>query len=374
MEQRRRDRSVLEKGKGGTEKSGQVYRIVAFALPLALVAASSRPLQRYEAVEPHMGTLVKITLYASDEGLAVKAFRAAFDRIADLDQILSDYKPDSELNGLTVKAVGHPLPISRDLLTVLAASQELAAATDGAFDVTLGPVVRLWRTARATGRMPDAAALKEAAGRTGFRKLHLDLANQTAELDQPDMALDVGAIGKGYAASEALAVLRDRGIRSALVAVSGDLAFSDAPPGQRGWRIDIHNDDPALAGVPRVLELTNAAVSTSGPSEQHLDLDGRRYSHVIDPTSRMGLVDDITVTVIARNGLDADGLDTAVSLIGRDRGLSLIESRPGSAALIVERSGAGTRVTMSSRFRELPGMQRNGALLSTPTPSRSSGQ
>jgi thiamine biosynthesis lipoprotein len=169
------------------------------------------------------------------------------------------------------------------------------------------------------------------------------------------MALDVGAIGKGYAASEALAVLRDAGIRSALVAVSGDLAFGDAPPGQRGWRIDLHDDDPALAKVPRVIELTNAAVSTSGASEQHVDAGGRRYSHIIDPASGMGLATDITVTVIARHGLDADGFDTAVSVLGTDRGLALIESRPDIAALIVQRSNGTTTATMSSRFRTLIG-------------------
>ena len=307
-----------------------------------------------------MGTLVKITVYTSDESSAAKAFRAAFDRIADLDRILSDYKPDSELNQLTAKAVGHPAHVSKDLLTVLAASQELAEATDGAFDVTQGPVIRLWRAARATGRMPEAAALSEAAGRSGFRKLHVNAAAETALLDQADMALDVGAIGKGYAASEALTVLRERGIRRALVAVSGDLAFGDAPPDQRGWRIDIHNDEPGFTGVPRVLELTNAAVSTSGPSEQHVDIDGRRYSHIIDPSSKMGLVNDITVTVIGRNGLDADGLDTAVSVVGKDRGLALVESRPGAAALIVQRGSAGTTVTMSARFRELVAAVQRG--------------
>ena len=324
---------------------------VIFSFLLAI--APHQPLQRYEAVEPHMGTLVKITLYTSDEQAATNAFRASFDRIAELDRILSDYQPDSELNRLTSKAVQHPVHVSKDLCTVLGASQELAEATSGAFDVTQGPVIRLWRAARAEGRLPDAAALSDASSRSGFHKLHVDSRAQTVTLDQPGMALDVGAIGKGYAASEALAVLRERGIRSGLVAVSGDLAFSDAPPGRNGWRIDIHNGDPALADVPRVLELTTAAVSTSGPGEQHLDVDGRRYSHVIDPASRMGLVDDITVTVIARNGLDADGLDTAVSLVGRDRGLALIESRPGTAALIIQRGKTGAVVSMSSGFRKL---------------------
>lgn len=327
--------------------------LVGLAFCLALLQPYPAALHRYESVEPYMGTLVKITLYTTDEQAATSAFRAGFDRIRDLDRILSDYKPDSELNQIAKTAVGHAVHVSDDLFTVLAASQELAAATEGAFDVTQGPVIRLWREARRTSRMPDTAALKEAGGRCGYKKLHLDAASKTVTLDQDGMALDVGAIGKGYAASEALEVLGRLGIRSALVAVSGDLAFSDAPPGERGWRIDVHPGDPELADVPRVLELTNAAVSTSGNSEQHLDTGGERYSHVIDPASRMGLTDDITVTVIAPTGLDSDGLDTAVSVLGPDRGLALIESRPRVAAIIIRRTGSGTEVVMSSRFREL---------------------
>ena len=320
---------------------------------VTLLAAHPPGLHRYESVEPYMGTLVKITLYTSDEQAATKAFRAAFDRIGDLDGILSDYKPDSELNRVAMTAVGRSVRVGDDLFTVLAASQDLAAATDGAFDVTQGPVIRLWREARRTSHLPDAAELKEASSRSGYRKMHLDAANHTVNFDQEGMALDVGAIGKGYAASEALKVLGGFGIRSALVAVSGDLAFSEAPPGERGWRINIHADDSAFVGVPRVLELTNAAVSTSGNSQQHLDTGGQRYSHLIDPSSGMGLTEDITVTVIAPTGLESDGLDTAVSVLGADRGLALIESRPRIAAVIVSRTGAGTRVVMSSRFREL---------------------
>lgn len=332
------------------------------AAALAAVHGAQHPaLHRYESVEPYMGTLVKITVYATDEQAADKAFRAAFDRIGELDRILSDYKPDSELNRIATTAVDRPVRVSVELFTVLAASQELAAATDGAFDVTQGPVIRLWREARRTSRLPDDSALHEAASRSGYRKLHLDSVNHTVRLDRPGMALDVGAIGKGYAASEALAVLGRTGIRSALVAVSGDLAFSEAPPGERGWRIDVHAEDPVLANVPRVLELTNAAVSTSGNSEQHLDAGGRRYSHVINPSSGMALVDDITVTVIAPSGLDADGLDTAVSVVGPERGLALIESRPHVAALIVQRTSAGANVVMSSRFKELTSRQASSA-------------
>ena len=135
--------------------------LLGLTLPaVALVIAAGPGLQRFEAVEPHMGTLVRITVYAPGEQAAREAFRAGFDRIRQLDRILSDYQPDSELNQITRTAVGRPVRVSDDLFAVLRASQELAYATNGAFDITQGPVVRLWREARKSGRMPDHAALE----------------------------------------------------------------------------------------------------------------------------------------------------------------------------------------------------------------------
>jgi thiamine biosynthesis lipoprotein len=322
-----------------------------------LVNDDSAALHRYEAVEPHMGTLVRITLHAPAEAAARAAFAAAFARIRELDETLSDYQPASELNRVTAAAAGAEIRGSRDLIRVLAAAQDLALATGGAFDITQGPVIRLWREARASGRLPDTESLRLASARSGFPKLHVDRGAGTVRLDESGMRLDVGAIGKGYAASEALAVLTARGIGSALVAVSGDLAFSGAPPGSRGWRIDMPSAGPA-SGIPSILELTDAAVSSSGASEQHLDVGGRRYSHVIDPATGTGLTGDITVAVVAPHGLDADGLDTAVSVLGVEKGLALIESRPETAALIVHSTPEGPRLVPSTRFRALAAAQR----------------
>ena len=328
--------------------------LIALSLSLAaLPGLQATGLQRFEAVEPHMGTLVRIVVYTPGEREATEAFRAAFHRIRVLDEALSDYRRDSELNQITRGAVGKAIPVGADLFAVLRASQDLAEATGGAFDITQGPVVRLWREARNTGRAPDPDALQEAATRSGFRRVHLDADRQTVTFDTAGMALDAGAIGKGYAASEALAVLSRTGVSSALVAVSGDLAFSDAPPGRRGWRIAIHSGTSSDGSLPGVLELTHSAVSTSGSSEQHVEIDGQRYSHIVDPVSRAGLVEDLTVTVVAGHGIEADGLATAVSVLGVERGLALIDSRPGAAALIIRRTPGGAMLLPSSRFREL---------------------
>ena len=263
----------------------------------------------FEAVEPHMGTLVRIQVYAIGEEQARAAFRVGFARIAELDNALSDYKPDSELNRL-------PARVSLDLFRVLEAAQALAVETDGAFDVTVGRVTRLWREARRDGRPPANPDLQGALRHSGYRKLHLDPATRGVRLDDPEVKLDLGAIAKGYAADEALAAIAAAGIRSALVAVSGDIAFGEAPPGRAGWRID--------AGG-RVVELANRAISTSGAAEQHLG----PYSHIVDPRTGMGITDPITVTVVARRCIEADALATAISVLGRERGMALAARRRG---------------------------------------------
>jgi thiamine biosynthesis lipoprotein len=281
-------------------------------------ACAAQAAERFEAVEPHMGTLVRIQLYAADEAQAAAAFRAAFARIGELDAALSDYRPESELNRLCRARAGAAVAIGADLFTVLEASQKLAEETGGAFDVTLGPLTHLWREARAQRRVPEASAVREAAARSGYRKLRLDAARRTATLDQSGMQLDVGGIAKGYAADEALAVLARLGTPSALVAMSGDLAIGEAPPGKRGWTV--------AAGEPaRILELSNAAVSTSGDTEQYLDAGGVRYSHIIDPATGMGLTHAPVVTIVARRGIDADALATAVSVLGVERGRVVVE-------------------------------------------------
>ncbi len=298
-----------------------------FAVLLGIGCAAANPLSRFEAVETHMGTLMRITLYAPTQHSATSAFRAAFDRIHQLDEILSDYKPNSELNRICRTAVGRHVPISEDLYRVLAASQQVSEDSEGAFDITFGPVIRLWRIARSERRLPQPSALQQAATRCGYRKLHLNVTDHSAMLDEAGMQLDVGGIGKGYAADKALAVLSTLGIHSALIAASGDLAFSDAPPGTRGWRIGLASTE--------VLVLSNAAVSTSGDAEQHLDANGRRYSHVIDPATNIGLSSASTVTVLARHGIYADGLSTAVSVLGVDRGLQLVEKYGAAKARIL---------------------------------------
>lgn len=269
----------------------------SLSLVLALAA-----LGRYEASEPHMGTLVTITLYAHDGGQADAAFRSAFDRIAELDRALSDYDPASELS----RACQSNAPLSPDLRTVLDHAQRLAHRTGGAFDITAGPLTEAFREARARRELPSAEVIADARRRSGYRKL--ELTGNRLRCLEAGMRLDAGGIAKGFAADEALGRLRSLRITRALVAVSGDIVAGDPPPGRAAWRVRVQRT---------IVPLANAAVSTSGDQYQFLAIGGVRYSHVLDPRTGVPLRNSVPVSVVARTGIEADSLSTAIAVLGR---------------------------------------------------------
>lgn len=322
-------------------------------LPLLLLTTFSyagETLKRYVFSEPHMGTLMQITLFAEDEENAAAAAEAAFQRIEELNSILSDYDSESELMRLARHPAGTAVEVSDDLFEVLFRAQEVAVATEGVFDVTSGPLVRLWREARRQEALPDKAAIREAKAVVCHRNVRLDAAGKTVTLLAPGMQIDLGGIAKGYAADEALKVLRDRGVSRALVAAAGDIAAGDPPPASDGWRIGIASLDTGEAGARRTILLQNRAVSTSGDTEQFVEIDGVRYSHIVNPGTGVGLTTRIGVTVVAADATAADSLSTAVSIMGSDKGLALIESIPGTEALIQTEGPAGTETVASSGF------------------------
>ena len=276
------------------------------------------PLTRFQYTQIHMGVQVRIILYAPNEEAADRATAAAFRRFEELDQIMSDYRPSSELMRLCAKAGGPPVRVSEDLFRVLEKSIELSRLTDGGFDITVAPEVALWRRARQTHVLPSAEEIAAARDLVGWQHVLLDRAHRTVQLTKPGMKLDLGGIGKGYADDAAIAELKRQGIRSALVEAGGDIALGDAPPGTAGWRIEIPN--AAHKGSPPELLLHNCGVSTSGDTEQFVEIGGKRYSHIVDPHTGIGLTNRIEVTVIAPNATTSDGLSTAISVIGEERG------------------------------------------------------
>jgi thiamine biosynthesis lipoprotein len=312
-------------------------------------------LSRVELAEPHMGTQMRLVVYASDEARARTAMRAAFDRVEELNRTLSDYLPTSELMRLCARAGHGPVVVSHDLFRILDVAQTLARRTNGAFDVTSGPLTHLWRRARRFSEVPSAPRVSDALALTGFRHLHLDASARTATLDTPGMTLDLGGLAKGFAADEAIAVLESHGLTRALAALGGDVVVSAPPPDRDGWTIDVASLDVPGAPRPGTVVLRDAAVSTAGDAEQWMTADGVRYSHILDPRTGWPMTLRSSTTVIARRGLDADRLDTAIAILGPHEGLPLAEETPGAAVLTVRQEKDG-RVTIhqSSRWPTMP--------------------
>jgi thiamine biosynthesis lipoprotein len=307
---------------------------MTFLMILCVAVPNAQPLQepteltRFTLVEYHMGIDARLVVYATDKLVAEKACEAAFKRIAELDGIMSDYRPKSELMLLCAKPKGTAVKVSDDLYRVLERSQVISRQTGGAFDVSVGPLVQLWRKARKEGKLPDPALIESAKKLVGYRKVKLDSRAHTVTLQEDGMKLDLGGIAKGYASDEALKVLRKNGIKSALVEMGGDLVLGDAPPKTKGWTVSIPNNNSSE------LMLHNCAVSSSGDTEQFVVIDGKRYSHVVDPMTGQGLTKRLQATIIAKDGFTTDPLSTALTLLDERNRYRLLQRYPKAKAFI----------------------------------------
>ena len=312
---------------------------------------SNANLGRFEFTEPQMGVPFRLVFFTTDQTRANAAADATFARIRQLNDILSDYEYDSELSTLSrTSGFGTNVAVSPELWFVLSRAQELSKRTSGSFDITVGPVVSLWRKARREKRLPEPARLTEAMASVGWTNLVLDTTKHSARLLKPSMRLDLGGIAKGYAADEALRTLKRLGISRALVAAAGDIAVAEAPPGKSGWRVEIAALDVTNAPPARFVLLRHAAVSTSGDLFQHVEIDGVRYSHIVNPKTGIGLTDHSLVSIIARDGITADSHSKPASILGQAAAMKFIEATPGLAGLIVRKPGDRIETAESSRF------------------------
>ncbi len=329
---------------------------IAWLLALATpVAPPDRPgLRRFQFTQTEMAVPIRIVFYAPDAQTANGAAQAAYARIHELNGILSDYDPKSELRRLSsASSGGNAIHASDDLWRVLGPALTLSERSDGAFDVTVGPVVRLWRRARRREHLPSPDRLGEARKLVGYKKVKLDAKHQTVELLKPNMRLDLGGIAKGYAVDEALKVLEKREISRVLIDAGGDIRLGDPPPGKPGWVIGIARLEPD-APPSQYLSLARTAVATSGDAWQYVEIDGRRYSHIVDPRTGLGLTDHGSVTVIAPDCITADSLASAVSVLGPEKGLKLIEATPQAATFIVRAPDGKLETHESARWKDLP--------------------
>jgi thiamine biosynthesis lipoprotein len=337
-----------------------VLAVLAVGIGIDVPPLAAEPdvaLRRFAYSEQHMGMDFKLILYSDAEDAANRAAQAAYARIAALNLILSDYDRASELMQICHGyKVGEPVAVSAELFAVLRSSQQLAERTAGRFDVTIGPLTQLWRRSRRQQTLPTDDLLARQKQRVGYKSLTLDETARTVTFHKPDMLLDLGGIAAGYACDEAAKILREMGITLYLIDSSGDVLVSGPPPGAPAWRVAVAPLE--VDGPPtQTIRLNRGSVTTSGDAFRYVEINGTRYSHIVDPETGLGLTTRMSATVIAPTAIEADSLATAVNLLGPQKGLELIENTPDAAVLLVWQEDGATKTSRSKRWVELSGAE-----------------
>lgn len=264
-----------------------------------------------------MGSPFTIVMYAKDSVQAATLATECFRLVDSLNLVFSDYIDSSELSRLSASAGidTQPVVVSPALLDILITAKKAFEKSNGAFDITVGPLSRFWREARKTKQFPTKDAIQRLRRLVGFKYMTIDTIHKTVTISKPGIQLDLGGIAQGWIGQRIIDFLRAQQIDHALVSVSGDVVMSEAPPGSKGWTIGVNVPESTDDLLSRTLLLQNKSVTTSGDAYQYIEHAGKRYSHIIDPRSGYGVTSQRNVTAIADDGTTADWLATACSIL-----------------------------------------------------------
>ena len=299
-------------------------------LLLAAVTAHGQRLMRYEDSRISMACAYSIVVYGDESQPLPRIVSEALDEVDRLDRLMSNYKPDSPLSRLNREAALKPVQTDRELFAFIAECLRYSRASDGAFDITVGPLMKAWGFFRGEGRLPTDDELAAVRSRIGFHHLRLNSQAQTIQFDRPGVELDLGGIAKGYAVDRALSVLKQRGIKCALVSAGGSTIYGlGAPPESDGWQLELQ--DPLDARkTAMTVRLKDQALSVSGSSEKFFEVNGVRYAHIMDPRAGRPVQGVLSVAVITSSGTAGDALDNVFYVAGVKRSRALLKRFPGT--------------------------------------------
>jgi len=299
---------------------------------LAAGAGPDAPLVRHEASRMSMGCAYAIVAYGRDAATLPGIVDAAFDEVDRIDRLMSHYKPESPLSRLNREAAGGPVAVDPELFGLIAESLRYSRESDGAFDITVGPLMKAWGFFRGGGRVPGSEELAELRLRVGYAHVVLDPAQKTIRFDRPGVELDLGGIAKGYAVDRVVQLLRRRQVPAALVSAGGSTVFGlGAPPGQTAWEVGVQDPvDPEAVAL--TVRLKDRALSVSGSYEKSFEKDGVRYSHIMDPRTARPVQGVLSVAVLTDSGTAGDALDDAFFVQGIPRSRAYLERLPATEA------------------------------------------
>ncbi len=339
--------SALAVSVRSTIRSSRISRLHAFVVfasllgsvmlfaPDALGAGSEKRLFRESRFI--MGTSVDINVAQADPATAERAAKAAFAAMERVNLLMSNFRPESEISEITRQAGKREVRVSPETLEVIERAIDFGRLSEGAFDITVGPVFRLWNFT--DGTIPDEAARKEALKRVDYRKVKVDPAKSTVFLQGRGMEVDLGAIAKGYAVDLACAALLQNGAANYLVKAGGEIKAHGEKEAGQPWTIGIQHPRLASELLAKV-KVRSAAVSTSGDYEKFFLRNGERYHHLLNPATGLPAREAQSVVILAERSMDADALSTTVFVLGPEKGLSLLKKMPEVHALIVNRRGS----------------------------------
>jgi thiamine biosynthesis lipoprotein len=328
-----------------------VLFLSAVVLFFRLTAEPSGPVQADSGYRQVMGTIAHIVAVAPNEKRANISIESAFSVLSVVEKLMSDYDPTSQLSGVNQRAYESQVKVSESLFGVLAAAVEYSKKTDGAFDITIGPVVDVWRKAAKEQSKPTDEELAAAKEKVGYQKLLLDAENRTVKFAVEGMRLDLGGIAKGYAIDRAIEAMRAGGAVGGMVDVGGDIrCFGRRKDETQQWLVGLQNPD-VEGDLLLKLRLNDVAVATSGDYRRFVLIEGKKYSHIFDPAMTTSAKELASVTIIAPTAMQADILATAVSVMGKEKGLELVESTPDTEAIIIPADSKKNIVKSSAAMR-----------------------
>lgn len=338
----------------------KTYPLAAAGVGLALVLGllyvtgiGRNPVEVDSGSRLMMGTFCRVVVIARSERRAQVCIAAAFEVQDRIESLMSYHRSDSELNQVNRCAGEKPVPVNPMTFEVLRRAIHFSEVSDGTFDVTVGPLVDLWRAAGQTNQPPTEEALAEARRKVGFQKLILDEKAMTVRFAEPGMRIDLGGIAKGYAVDKAVEAMKKHGALGGMVDLGGNIGcFGRSPRGQEKWRIGIQDpnvapDDLSPSKYLLVLELADVSVATSGDYRRFAMVEGHRQSHILDVRSGRSAEQLVSDTIIAPDAISADALSTAVNILGPEAGMALVERLPGIEAILIP-AGPATSLLFSS--------------------------
>jgi thiamine biosynthesis lipoprotein len=274
-------------------------------------------LLRLEESQGAMGTSFSVVLYGSDAYRMRSAAEQAFEEVRRLEAMLSNYRKESEWSEVNRYAAEKPVRVSEELFRLLSACVDYSRKSEGTFDITVGPLVKLWGFYKGSGRLPHRAEIRVTMERVGYRNLLLDPKEMTVRFARRGVEIDPGGIGKGYAVDQMVAILKANGIHSALISAGGSSIYAlGAPPGEKGWRLRIRHPLKHEETIEEVV-LRDESMSTSGSYEKFFRVGRTTYSHILDPRTGYPAQGTLSVSVVAPRTLDSEAWTKPYFILGR---------------------------------------------------------